>query len=439
MENEMATLGLEPLVGPQREDSNVIDTVDIPVEIGNNQIIIDTRRTGSAKSQYPVTDTNPGGLDSRRPFRALTGLRGLAAFCVFMIHTWPLPAPWAPDEPLWTWMGQAFFGLGDTVMVLFFQLSGFLMEHTTTHCRLDSWSCVKSFWWKRWARIYPMFILSLLFCIRDLRCFWQGDCVPHFTTLTLLTPLLLRGWYLPQLALLAPLWWNRPGWSLCVEAFCYLCFPLTSRLLRTLKARYGHCALWCVYVLLSLVSAVLTWTDTVHHWASNSALVEFPLARLPEFILGQVIRLLDVHPNVWWTPWPLLAMGLSRFTFRFTTHVHLLSSPISFLTGFWLMCLVQPNTRDSMAYVLALRPIVSFGEVSYPFYMFHFNMIEYLTILLYDDTVWQWRIPGSLVLPFVFLIVLFISIALHFLIENRLYRCLLQWKQWDHCRMSNIR
>lgn len=86
--------------------------------------------------------------------KALTSLRYLAALWVVAYHLWPTNATLpGPLETLRArgWMGVPFF----------FLLSGFILAYVYHDRPLDR-DGRRRFWWARIARIYPLYLLSLL-------------------------------------------------------------------------------------------------------------------------------------------------------------------------------------------------------------------------------------------------------------------------------------
>src|ERR1700726_4518484 len=97
----------------------------------------------------------------RRPdVPALTGLRFLAAFSVLLAHG--LSATLTNNEPpngavLWL-MEASGFG-----MTLFFVLSGFVIHYNYAGLVTDGrWRGIAAFFWARFARLYPLFLLMML-------------------------------------------------------------------------------------------------------------------------------------------------------------------------------------------------------------------------------------------------------------------------------------
>ncbi|MFJ9753036.1 acyltransferase family protein [Streptomyces chartreusis] len=89
-----------------------------------------------------------------------------------------------------------------------------------------------------------------------------------------------------------PHWWqalNPVSWSLICEAFFYAAFPAVYTLLLRVGRR-SHITLTAVCIATVFL---LPWANT--RFSLGWTLYSFPLARLPEFILGAAIaRLVQV-------------------------------------------------------------------------------------------------------------------------------------------------
>jgi peptidoglycan/LPS O-acetylase OafA/YrhL len=182
---------------------------------------------------------------------------------------------------------------GYAAVGVFFVLSGFILAYNYD---LGTWSkeISKKFAIARFARIYPVYLFSLLI----LAPFWLKAMLHdpvrqaalgfwHFT--------LLHAW-IPSASLVG--FWNGPSWSISDEALFYLAFPFLGvvlwRYAKSLKSAIAQVAgLWFLIVALQLVAiwsspTVRQTLGTVGNYDSSLInLVSFnPLLRLPEFLCG---------------------------------------------------------------------------------------------------------------------------------------------------------
>lgn len=222
---------------------------------------------------------------------ALTGLRFFAAMHVVLFHYagfYLLTAPW--------WL-RSSVGAGYVGVSFFFVLSGFVLTYTYLRPDAASSASWRAFWVARFARVYPVYLLSLLLALPVTAYYLaQG----HTPAPALVDRLAGVG---GQALLLLQAWdpWtvsdvNSPAWSLSDEAFFYALFPLAGPLV----ARWRGRRLWVAGAVLWLLSMV---APTLYVLASPGAgptalpahpnhLLKFvmyaPLFRLPEFLLGVV-------------------------------------------------------------------------------------------------------------------------------------------------------
>jgi peptidoglycan/LPS O-acetylase OafA/YrhL len=112
----------------------------------------------------------------------------------------------------------------------FFLLSGFVLTYAHSGETSRSKSR-RSFWAARFARVYPVYLLSLV-----LNWPFRNDGPFHImlsrgamaATLTATQTWNPHFFYLAQA-------WNPPAWTLSVEAFFYLCFPFLLPICRGLR------------------------------------------------------------------------------------------------------------------------------------------------------------------------------------------------------------
>ncbi|HUL33971.1 MAG TPA: acyltransferase [Candidatus Eisenbacteria bacterium] len=228
----------------------------------------------TALTQAPTASQASCPNPRRHALLPLTGVRFVAAFYVVLSHSrgWlqhRLPLPKALDN---------FLINGPLAVSFFFLLSGFILAYTYETPFVGIRSHVK-FWVARFARIYPVYLLSLLLLVP-----FQFHSLDHRTALTVLV--MLQAWN-PWRAELTGAW-NYPAWSLSVEAFFYLCFPFLQSWFATASRR-------TLYVLVAVFAFVTVFGHTSYEslgiWNPRSyaaILIPLPLLRIPEFILGMV-------------------------------------------------------------------------------------------------------------------------------------------------------
>lgn len=209
--------------------------------------------------------------EPRAHLAALDGLRFVAAMHIVLFHTlhlsWLRPVTW-----------------GSTSTSLFFILSGFVLAYAYSAEAGGLRVPVRVFWRRRFARLYPLAVLTQLAVIPFV---WHhyppGERVPRAAAV--LTG--LQGWF-PRYADS----FNSPGWSLSVLAFCYLLFPALARVLGGWSARRLVWALTAAWMACLLPTAAALLAGADDYW--RSAVHHNPLSRLPEFVFGVVLARLFV-------------------------------------------------------------------------------------------------------------------------------------------------
>ena len=231
----------------------------------------------------PVLPTVPTGGGR---INALTGLRFVAALAVYISHYG------LPEAPGWL---DTFAAAGYDGVTVFFVLSGFVLTHTYGD-EFRRWSRetpirLWNFGVARFARVYPLYLAVLLVV-------WGVDYggTDYILPLHLLA---LQPWVANPVVALG---YNSPGWSIGVEVFLYVCFPLVALVAmraagrpRVLLSAAALVALAMVAVALFFVErgwGELPWSDprSAHRW-----LYLMPLGRLGDFTLGVLGALLLRH------------------------------------------------------------------------------------------------------------------------------------------------
>ena len=165
---------------------------------------------------------------------------------------------------------------GPIAVNYFYLLSGFIMAFAYFRPEQRNEFSAKKYWLARFARIYPVYLLAfLLIAVSKLS-------EPNIIPAIILNTSLLQAW-IPEYALSL----NSPGWSLSVEAFFYLCFPL----LLIIIYRNGLKKLTFFAIIFWLATQVLhTQLLNSPQYAAHNTVHQFiyynPLMHLNAFILG---------------------------------------------------------------------------------------------------------------------------------------------------------
>lgn len=314
-------------------------------------------------SSFP-TEARTSRLDS------LTGLRWWAALAVFFFHVRNLvPMPGAISE---------IARYGNFGVAFFFILSGFVL----------TWSWrptigVGTFYWRRFARIYPLHLVALIVAIPVFYSFSpdpaQTWVKPVDVAVLLLCVVLLQGWSRDPAVLFAG---NPAAWTLTVEMFFYAMHPFLTKFLRMLSRRGALLAATSV-LLLSIVARTAMVIDP----AGWLAMLPWPVLRLNEFIVGMCLAWamrLGWRPRIpIWIPIILFGGFILGLEFlgrlpQAATMVEVLSSFVSeIMMAIFALVIVAYAVADldGRARLSRSRPLVLLGEWSFAFYLIHATLI----------------------------------------------------------------
>jgi peptidoglycan/LPS O-acetylase OafA/YrhL len=206
----------------------------------------------------------------RRSLNALTGIRFLAAAYVVVYHTKIGPALVEHGHLA----AGNFFMSGYLAVALFFLLSGFILAYTYAG-QISGPGDYRRFWEARFARIWPVYVVSLLLTSAVHLAFPK----PSYMLATLL---MLQAWNPFDHAMWAA--WNYVCWTLSVEALFYVCFPWYQQWLETLTSRMQLVILAGLLALAVFINSGVYILGYPSHGVLSG--VPLPLLRLPEFLVG---------------------------------------------------------------------------------------------------------------------------------------------------------
>jgi peptidoglycan/LPS O-acetylase OafA/YrhL len=338
-------------------------------------------------------------MTANHELRALTSVRGIAAWMVVLYHIRlsiaGLPAGWVH-----------FFAKGYLAVDFFFLLSGFVIWLSWGPRLRDSgWREVPHFLQKRIARIWPLHLVVLggaLVLALALAAAGRHDPAEFPFAEVPLHVLLLQNW-----GFTAKLAWNDPAWSISCELAAYLAFPLLVRAVdwRTLPS-------WLVAgaaaAFLVLLAAAMSGEPTL-----GRDIARFGLVRcLTEFATGSAICALWLR----WKSAPrlpaLLVFGFSGGAFAgwAVGLPETLAIPFAFaalLLGLALSSGLRRNPLDR-------APLHYLGEISYATYLSHFMLFVVFKLAFVDDA----RAVPPVLIGLYLTMVLGCSIALYHLVER---------------------
>jgi len=207
---------------------------------------------------------------------ALTSLRFFAAFYVVLFHTLPLIFF---NEISGTALQRAV-SLGFVSVSFFFLLSGYILA--MVYLRNGAGVKKRSFYAARFARVYPLFFVTLLLdtpfvLLSRAHQYGWSDAVARTGATFGAHVLMLQAW-LPGIRGI-----DQPNWSLSVETVFYLIFPLIGLMLWRLRG-------WQLWVTAAAlwISSQIAVTLVAPHVLLTTAKFH-PLLHVGTFALGILV------------------------------------------------------------------------------------------------------------------------------------------------------
>jgi peptidoglycan/LPS O-acetylase OafA/YrhL len=302
---------------------------------------------------------------AREKIDSLTGLRGIAALWVALYHgVGSLPI--AGSFPA---VVGNIVGCGWLAVDLFFVLSGYVISyvHQRDFVRVTATEYVR-FLKLRVARIYPAHCAVALLCVPVIvgaHFLLPGAVNPviaeRFNIRTLLYALtLLNGWGFPRST-----GWNLPSWSVGSEWFAYLTFPFVALLANRLGSARAFVAIGAATMAITLLLSFLIRGGSTYMLPEAWSLVRVQ----SEFVLGCCV------------------FGLTRYATRGRAYDALGATAALAIIGLtaigapgllvaalivsFAVLILGLATSDSVGALLATRPLVYLGEISYSLYLIH--------------------------------------------------------------------
>lgn len=324
----------------------------------------------------PLSDDRADAIARNRAtlIGPLTSIRFFAALYVVMYHSGSgfLTAQRHVPEVVKTILLNGYTGV-----TFFFVLSGFIL-HRTYRGRMSGIGWGRKYAVARVARIYPVFFATtiLMFPFAGVNYDWRD--LPQF--------LLLHWWVTAPWPLLGI--WNGPSWTISVEAFFYLCFPLLSKAVVKLSSR----TIWVALAGLAILdfatgsSEFFSLHPTYYDWLRW---VPTPIVRLPEFTIGVLVGELHFRRGGRAFPVPVWVPVVGLIAVLSISHDIWVASAVTTLAALLIAALADAP-RSIVGKVLENRAIVLLGAASYSLYLLHQPVHFYLVWLLGPS---KWLVP----------------------------------------------
>jgi peptidoglycan/LPS O-acetylase OafA/YrhL len=312
-------------------------------------------------------------------FPLMDSLRGIACLAVVSFHCAFFAGLYTSDSPIRRYVAQP-----STAVALFILISGFLLYRPFVAARLagDPEPATRAYAWRRFLRIVPAYWLAL-----TVVAIWLGlSIVSH------------PPWHIALFYGFGQIYTAKTSlsglgqaWTLGTEAGFYLFLPLWVRAMRGRSVRQELIALGGLFLLS------VAWKLFATHHVAPSALDSGPwLMPLPNFLdqfaVGMALAVVSAHglgPRLaravraawpWWlfslVTWIVICtqLGLSgRLDQTIEPHQFLLRHELQTLAAFGLIVPVvfSFGRSDGARGILAWRPLLYLGLVSYGIYLWH--------------------------------------------------------------------
>ena len=301
---------------------------------------------------------------------ALEGLRGYAAFLVFLVHAFGLLAtrlygidparhPIA-DDPQLARAAVVFLFHSHYGVDLFFVLSGLFMADLA----LRRWRGAKRFLWRRWLRIYPTYAASTLIAATVA---WVWLRIYPSAADALANVFLLQGFFtlgFPSI--------NPTSWSLSYEAAFYAVVPLLPALAAGRVPPMRHAAPFLViaYLLLVAIPALLPMDKAIY------------FAYFALFVPGAALGFLDDSERARMAasiPTPIVVLAWVAFTLAvklgFLSNMGAPYYAASGVAG-GLVVLKACDPNNAIARALSGSAPRWLGRHSYSFFLIHYVVVH---------------------------------------------------------------
>jgi len=312
-------------------------------------------------------------VDTRKPapLNALTGLRCFAAINIVFFHF---------SNPRWFGFLAPVVDAGFISVSYFILLSGFVLAYNYSERARSGELDRKRFYEARFTRIYPIYLLSLLLSLGQLKAEIPTHTHAMFWTGVVLTPLLLQG-FVPAVATFL----NTPAWTMSAEAAYYVIFPWVAKWKRPVRPTPHVLKMAGIWVLGLVPGALymafnpdgIQWPNRWSYGPWLWALKYTPYTHVCSFVFG--VMLADLNRMIDRASRLRLWLGLAGFGGIYGILSLGPRVPYAIIHDGLLMplfgCIILGLAGENpLARGLGVRPLVFVGEASYCLYLLHFNL-----------------------------------------------------------------
>jgi len=344
----------------------------------------------------------------------LTFYRFLAASIVVFFHF--------GRDTAFVSLAPGFLSAGPEMVSFFFDLSGFMMVVAYWEREFDP----PRYYRARLIRILPTYFLALLAALFFETAVYSRRAV-------VMNALFLQAWFPPY-----PMSFNGPSWSLSVEMFFYLIFPLLLWFLKPGKIKattllIGAGGVW-IFALAILTNLMNSPIYKPFPSIPNDLIFYFPLSHFSSFLMGVAggyffVRFgTTVNINKW-----LLRLGILITTVVLIVMLNnrgliegFLQIAIPFAAGFFaplfllLILLTSLLSQASTREVFGNKVFILLGDASYALYIFQRPFHQFFEAHIFPTL----GISGEPAFYLYFVCLILFSIAIFLFVEKPVKRLL---------------
>ena len=306
-----------------------------------------------------------GGHVQRAEILAFTGIRGVAASTVALYH-------FRREVPSISFPGGVVQN-GEYFVDLFFMMSGYVLalSYGMQFAAVPSWREYLKFIGHRLSRIYPAHAVVLLaYLLIPLAYMATQRSLPsdrYDADYFAQSLLLVQNWgFSPAVQ------WNIPAWSISAEFLFYFAFPLLAhRAARKISLVYLVCTTLTLVALLGLVGfRAGSLAHAIPQIGLSRCIIECCLGICLFHLSSRFDRGLVV--SVWLLGVSIAIIGL----FALAVLPDYIAIPCSVFCLLWALL----NPKNPAAELLALKPVLWLGRVSFATYIAHYLIKDLLKI-----------------------------------------------------------
>ncbi len=348
----------------------------------------------------PALTPAPGDLAE------LTSLRFFAALIVLTYH---YAETFAPELR----SASGIIAKGYLGVDFFFVLSGFILTHVYLDAARDGRFSYADFLWARFARIYPLHLVTMAAAMVVLTIAFQLGHIAHdpvYLKVVLANAGLVHAWGVMDHFSL-----NAPSWSISAEWADYLLFPVFLVLTRAGRPRPG------LFLTIAIVVFLAAWQGAERIFAKPLTELTYDggaLRILPSFLVGCALCTLAgrLQPARETTLIGLVSSSIGVLVLMHVAASDLLIIAAMAATILFAALCARADDGDNTPW-LAARPLVYLGEVSFAIYMTHRVVETVLTQIIAPLLGWGAQSAGAMAL-LALAATLLVSMALYHTVER---------------------